>query len=55
MQQLIAYLKQHGVEVHSNTDTHIKVIGVICFQGQAYKVPQDIPANMQAVRNWLGY
>lgn len=55
MQKLIKFIKSHSQVVLSHTETTITVDAVYCKNGQSFRVPETIGANLGAVRDWLGY
>ena len=55
MQTLINFLKSHYISVLGNTDSTITVQAVYSKGGARFTQTEIIPANMKAVRDWLGY
>lgn len=53
--KLMAYIKNHYINVISCTSETITVESQYCKDGKAYTEPETIQANMKAVRDYLGY
>ena len=55
MSKLIKFIEAHGFRVVSNTDTTITAMMQFCANGKAWEEEETMDANLQAVRDWLGY
>jgi hypothetical protein len=55
VEQLISAIGKHGVTVQSHTDSHIEVITQFCKDGLSFTEVETISANLQSVREYLGY
>lgn len=54
-QQILAFIKSHGVVCSDNHDGTLCVVAVYCKDGVAYEEIEHIPATVEAARDWLGY
>jgi len=55
LNRLIAFLNAHSVDIITTTETTITVSGMYCRDGVAFSQPDVLPANLEAIRNYLGY
>jgi hypothetical protein len=53
--KLIAFIREHGINVISCTPYTIKVESQFCNGGIAYTEEETIGASMNAVKDYLGY
>lgn len=55
MNQLIAFIKSHAIDVVSHTSDTITCVAVYSKGGAAFTQTEIVDANWNSVRNWLGY